>query len=63
MAEPGDIPLMQPFHDTRLFAYPLASRRAKNIPVICCEKKKKHSKYGAFLTLFCDKLWSHLQSD
>ena len=47
----------------RLFAYPTALRRAKNIPVICCKKKKKHSKYGAFLTLSCDKLRSHLQSD
>ena len=47
----------------RLFAYPTAPGRAKNIPVICCEKKKKHSKYEAFLTLFCDKLRSHLQSD
>ena len=46
-----------------LFAYPSASRRAKNIPVICCKKKKKHSKYGAFLILFCDKLRSHLQSE
>ena len=43
----------------RLFTYPSAPKRAKNIPVICCKKKKKHSKYGAFLTLFCNKLQSH----
>ena len=47
----------------RLLAYPLTPRRAKNMPVICCKKKKKHSKYRAFLILFCDKLQSHLQSD
>ena len=47
----------------RLFAYPLAPRRAKNVPVICYEKKKKHSKYEAFPILSCDKLRSHLQSD
>ena len=47
----------------RLFTYLSALRRAKNVPVICCKKKKKHSKYGAFLTLFCNKLWSHLQGD
>ena len=47
----------------RLFTYPSAPRKAKNIPVICFKKKKKHSKYGAFLTLFCDKLRSHLQSN
>ena len=31
------------------------------MPVICFKKKKKkkHSKYGAFLILSCDKLWSH----
>ena len=46
-----------------LLAYTSASRRAKNIPKICCKKKKKHSKYGALLILFCDKLRSHLQSD
>ena len=39
-----------------LFTYPSAPRRAKNMPVICCKKKKKYSKYGAFLTLSCDKL-------
>ena len=44
----------------RLFTYPSAPRRAKNVPVICCKKKKKYSKYGAFLTLSCDKLRSHL---
>ena len=27
------------------------------------KKKKKHSKYRAFLILFCDKLRSHLRSD
>ena len=47
----------------RLFAYPLTPRRAKNIPLICCKKKKKHSKYRAFPILSCDKLQSHLQSD
>ena len=47
----------------RLLAYPLTPRRAKNMPVICCKKKKKHSKYRAFLILSCDKLQSHLQSD
>ena len=33
----------------RHFANPSAPRRAKNMPVICCKKKRKHSKYGAFL--------------
>ena len=47
----------------RLFTYLSAPRRAKNIPVICCKKKEKHSKYGAFLTLSCDKLQSHLQNE
>ena len=36
----------------------LGSNEAKNIPVICCKKEKKHSKYGAFLILSCDKLRS-----
>ena len=38
------------------FAYTSAPRRAKNMPVFCCKKKKKHSKYWAFLILSCDKL-------
>ena len=29
----------------RLFAYPSAPRRAKTMPVTCCKKKKKHSKF------------------
>ena len=44
----------------RLFTYPSAPRRAKKMPVICYKKKKKYSKYGAFLTLSRDKLRSHL---
>ena len=41
----------------------LGSRKSKwNMPVICCKKRKKHSKYRAFLILSCDKLRSHLQS-
>ena len=112
--EPGDMPLMPPFHDTRfwyraligqmpscwqingaidgiaLFQYhaptiqdkiflnmdfeqaiqislrdflliPRLQKRAKNMPVICC-KKKKNSKYQAFLIHSCYKLWSHFQS-
>ena len=47
----------------RLLAYPLTPRRAENMPVICCKKTKKHSKYWAFLILSSDKLQSHLQSD
>ena len=31
-----------------LFAYPSASRRAKNIPVICCKKKKEAFKIWSF---------------
>ena len=99
-AEPGDMPLIPPFHDTRfwyyaligqmsscwqirgavdsialfqypaptirekillrhwfrasntnffvrLFVYHSAPRTAKSMPVICCRKKKNHSKYGA----------------
>ena len=47
------------------FYLSLGSKKSKkiNIPVICCKKKKKHSKYGAFLTLSSDKLHSHLQSE
>ena len=56
-----------PANNTNLFArllvYPSTPRRAKNMPVICCKKKNKHSKYRAFLILSCDKLQSHLQSD
>ena len=44
----------------RPFTYPSAPRRAKNMPVICYKKKKKYSRYGASLTLSCDKLRSHL---
>ena len=44
----------------RPFTYPSAPRRAKNMPVICCKKKKKYSRYGNFLTLSYDKLRSHL---
>ena len=44
----------------RLF---LGSKKSKwNMPVICCKKKNKHSKYRAFLILSFDKLRSHLQS-
>jgi len=48
-----------------LFAYPSASRRAKNTPVICCKKKKRSiQNMELFLyVLSCDKLRSHLQSD
>ena len=45
---------------SRPFTYPSAPRRAKNMPVICCKKKKKYSRYGNFLTLSCDKLRSPL---
>ena len=38
-------------------------KKGKNMPVICCKKKKKYSKYRAFLKLSCDKLRSQLQSD
>ena len=46
-----------------LFVFPSATRREKNMPVICCKKKKKYSKYRAFLIFSCDKLRSQLQSD
>ena len=42
---------------------PLLQEGQKNTPVICCKKKKKYSKYRAFLILACDKLRLHLQSD
>ena len=35
----------------RLFAYSSAPRRAKSMPMICCKKKKKHSKYRAYTLL------------
>ena len=42
------------------FTYPSAPRRAKNMPVICCKKKRSIQDMGNFLTLSCDKLRSHL---
>ena len=47
----------------RLLAYLLASRTAKNIPLICCKKKKKHIECAAFFILSSDKPLSHLQRD
>ena len=32
----------------RLLVYPSTPRRAKNMPVICCKKKNKHSKVSSF---------------
>ena len=36
----------------RLFAYSSAPRGAKSMPMICCKKKKKHSKYRAYTLLW-----------
>ena len=111
-AEPGDMPLMPPFHDTRfwyhaligqisscwqirgtvdsialfqyraptirgkfgfpatnknffarLIAYSLATRREKNVPVICFKQKRRIQNMENFLILSRDKLRSYLQSD
>ena len=63
---------MPPFHDTRFWYRVLIGQMSSCWQIrgeqnwclwSVAKRKTEHSKYRAFLTLSCDKPWSHLQND